>query len=127
MHILVVDDKQVVLDSLRAALTAQGYFVDTALHGLAASEKLQNTVYDLLIIDHLMPIMNGIQFTKHVRQNECYDNTPIIFMTTQGQSSIKSLCNTDLFSAVIDKPINESNLLKLIKELLSSNTRYQLL
>ena len=127
MHILVVDDKQAILDSLSAILTAHGYFVDTACHGLAASEKLQNTVYDLLIVDHLMPIMNGIQLTKHVRQHELYLNTPLIFMTTQGHNSVKSICDSNLFTAIVDKPVDEQNLLNLINDLLSSNSRYQLL
>ena len=127
MQVLVVDDKKVILDSLSRVLTAQGYFVDTAIHGLSAYEKLQNSNYDLLIIDHLMPIMNGIQLTKLVRQNKHYTNAPIIFMTTQGQKSLQLQCNTDLFSAIIDKPIDEPYLLKLINDLLSSNTRYQLL
>ncbi len=127
MQILVVDDKQAILNSLEKLLSSQGYFVDSAIHGLAASEKLQNKHYDLLIIDHLMPIMNGIQLTKHVRQSAVFANTPIIFMTTQGHSAVKSLCNIDLFTAVIDKPIDEQNLVKLINKLLSPNTLYQLL
>ncbi len=127
MQILVVDDKQTILNSLEKLLSSQGYLIDTAIHGLAASEKLQNKHYDLLIIDHLMPIMNGIQLTKHVRQSEIYANTPVIFMTTQGQNSVESLCNIDLFSAIVDKPIDEQNLVNLINKLLSPNTRYQLL
>tara|TARA_R110000737_G_scaffold258595_1_gene267169 strand:- start:2877 stop:3260 length:384 start_codon:yes stop_codon:yes gene_type:complete len=127
MQVLVVDDKQVILDSLSKLLIAHGHFVDTANHGLAASEKLQTSDYDLLIIDHLMPIMNGIKLTKLVRQNQCYANVPVIFMTTQGQKSIEMHCNTDIFSAIIDKPIDEQQLVKLINELISSNTRYQLL
>ncbi|MGB2739627.1 MAG: response regulator [Cognaticolwellia sp.] len=128
MRILVVDDKPAILNSLSELLTAHGYLIDTAHHGLAASEKLQNTDYDLFIIDHLMPVMNGIQLTKHVRQLENYNtNTPIIFMTTQGQNAVKLVCDTSLFNAIVDKPIDEQNLLKLINDLLSSNTRYQLL
>jgi len=125
MHILIVDDKKVILDSLSGLLSAHGYFVDTANHGLDASEKMQRTRYDLLVIDHLMPIMNGIQLTKNLRQNETYADTPVIFMTTQGQESVKQLCNIEMFNAIVDKPIDEQQLLKLIAELESSNTRYQ--
>lgn len=127
MKILVVDDNQVILDSLSTLLSAQGYLVNTAAHGLAASEKLQSCDYDLLVIDHLMPIMNGIQLTKHLRQNVLYANTPVIFLTTQGRKSVELICDTNLFTAIVDKPINEDNLLKLINDLLSANTRYQLL
>ncbi|ASP46880.1 response regulator [Cognaticolwellia beringensis] len=125
MKILVVDDNPAILDSLSALLSAQGYFINTACHGLAASEKLQNDCYDLIIVDHLMPIMNGIQLTKHIRQHEIYSEKPVIFMTTQGRKTVKNICDTSLFSAIIDKPIDEQNLLKLINDLLSPNTRLQ--
>ncbi|MBA6223885.1 MULTISPECIES: response regulator [unclassified Colwellia] len=127
MKILVVDDNPLILNSLSDLLFAQGYCVNTGCHGLDASEKLQNEYYDLVIVDHLMPIMNGIQLTKHIRQHKTYLDTPVILMTTQGHQSLKLICNTNLFSAVIDKPIDVQNLLKLIKSLLSVNTRYQLL
>lgn len=124
MNILVVDDKQAILTSLDALLTAHGYYVDTACNGLDASEKSQNKIYDLLIIDHLMPIMNGIQLVKKLRQIKEYVATPIIFMTTQGQDSVQAECDSALFSALIDKPINEDELLSLIESHQSSNTRY---
>jgi DNA-binding response OmpR family regulator len=125
MKILVVDDKQAILNSLGAALTAHGYDVDTACNGLDASEKSQNEVYDLLIIDHLMPIMNGIQLVKNLRMNEQYHSTPIIFMTTQGQNSVQSEYKNGLFSDLIDKPINEEKLLILIGNYQNSNTHSQ--
>ena len=125
MRILVVDDNLTVLDSLRVMLTAHGYGVDTACNGLDASEKLQNKIYDLLIIDHLMPVMNGIQLIKNLRQIKQYLLTPIIFMTTQGKSSLQSEYKDSLFTVLIDKPIDKENLLSLIGNYQSSNTSYQ--
>lgn len=125
MQILVVDDKQIILDSLSRLLIKHGYNVDTACNGLAAAEKLQISDYDLFIVDHLMPVMNGIQFTKHIRQNINYNTIPVIFMTTQGKDTIHSLCDTSMFTAIIDKPIAEQALLKSINSLLTSNTRSQ--
>ncbi|MBA6389200.1 response regulator [Colwellia sp. BRX10-3] len=127
MKILVVDDNKTILDSLSTVLFNQGYFVSTARHGLGASEKLQNDYYDLVIVDHLMPIMNGIQLTKHIRQHDVLADIPVIFMTTQGRKAVELVCNTDIFSAIIEKPINEKILLKLLNDLLSPNTLYQLL
>jgi CheY-like chemotaxis protein len=127
MKILVVDDNPTILNSLSALLSAQDYFVNTACHGLAASEKLQSNYYDLVIVDHLMPIMNGIKLTKHIRQHEIYTDTPVILMTTQGHKAVNLVCNTDLFSAIIDKPIDKPSLLILVNDLLLPNTRQQLL
>jgi len=125
MKILVVDDNPIILDSLSELLLAEGYFVNTACHGLAGSEALLNVDFDLVIVDHLMPIMNGIQLTKHIRQHDIYADTPVIFMTTQGQKSVSFLCNSLLVTAIIDKPIDTQNLLKLVNDLLLANTHCQ--
>ena len=123
MKILVVDDNRAVLDSLSAMLTSHGYCINTACNGLDASEKSQSEVYDLLIIDHLMPIMNGIQLVKTLRQVEQYSQTPIIFMTTQGKSTLKPEYQSGLFTDLIDKPIDEESLLNMLANYQSSNTR----
>ena len=125
MNILVVDDNSVILNSLNGLLSNQGYFVSTAAHGLAATEMLQSNVYDLIIVDHLMPIMNGIKLTQHLRQSQRYANAPIVFLTTQGQKSVASICDVSLFTAIVDKPLDTDMLLKLVNDLLSSNSRYQ--
>lgn len=125
MNILIVDDNQAIIASLRALLLSQGYNVDIANHGLAGSEKVQKHAYDLVLIDHLMPIMNGIQLTKYLRQQECYANLPVIFMTSQGHKIVESICDPKLFTAIIDKPIIEENLLSLVNDILMSNSSFQ--
>ena len=124
MKVLIVDDNKLILNNLAQLIAAQGYVVETACNGLAASEKLESEQYQLVIIDHLMPIMDGIQLSKHLRQHQHYTNTPIIFMTSQGQAAVHKVCNTALFTAIIEKPIDDENLVNLINALLSSNTRY---
>jgi two-component system chemotaxis response regulator CheY len=117
MNILVVDDKKLVRDSLFNLLTSCGYEVDCALNGLDALEKVKSGHYQLYIIDHLMPLMNGIQLTKNLKQDEHYKNIPILFMTTQGTEAVKVLPEFQFFSAVINKPINNDKLLDLITQL----------
>ena len=125
MNILVVDDNPIILNNLTALLSAHGYFINTACHGLDASEALVNNSFDLVIIDHLMPIMNGIQLTKHIKQHEALADIPVIFMTTQGINAIPYLCDIEMFSAIVDKPIDEHSFMLLVNELLLTNTRRQ--
>jgi len=117
MHILVVDDKKAVRDTLIKLLECHGYIVHTACNGLDAFEKAQETSYDLFIIDHLMPIMNGLQLTKNLRQQSQTLQTPILFMTTQSLDTVKTLPEAKLFNATLTKPINEDKLLNRISEL----------
>ena len=67
MHILVVDDKSAVRLALTNILEQQGHSVRTAFNGLDAFEKAHSELFDLYIIDHLMPVMNGILLSKNLK------------------------------------------------------------
>ncbi|RHW75633.1 response regulator [Colwellia sp. RSH04] len=116
MRILLVDDKQAVQDSLVSLLSQLGYEVETATNGLNAFEKAQNANFDLYIIDHLMPLMNGVQLTKNLKQTPQCKAIPILFMTTQGLDAVSKLEEFSQFSDVICKPVDSDNLIeKLVK------------
>ena len=121
MNILVVDDKKTVQDLLTELLISQGHNVDKAINGLDALGKAQQGNYQLFIIDHLMPLMNGLQFTKNLKNIPELADTKIIFMTTQGSHTLKALPEFSLFDRVIDKPINKELLLSFITEFSDSS------
>jgi CheY-like chemotaxis protein len=70
INILVVDNSTVIRKLFDKYLSAHGYSVDTVLHGLEAIQKLKKQHYDVIIMDLNMPQMNGIDTTKHIRENE---------------------------------------------------------
>lgn len=121
MNILVVDDKKTVQDLLTELLISQGHNVDKAINGLDALGKAQQGNYQLFIIDHLMPLMNGLQLTKNLKNIPELADTKIIFMTTQGSHTLKALPEFSLFDRVIDKPINKELLLSFITEFSDSS------
>jgi len=114
MNILVVEDKENVRNYITDLLEQLGHNVDTAVNGLDGFEKAQKGHYCLYIIDHLMPLMNGVVLTKNLKKNIHCKNTPIIFMTTQGKESIKSLDEFSLFADVLSKPINNHDFILTI-------------
>lgn len=120
MNILVVDDKESVQHTLTELLSLHGYNVDTAHNGLDALAKIQNGNYQLFVIDHLMPLMNGVQLTKNLKSYPELADKKVIFMTTQGISSVKALPEFNLFDKVIDKPINKVGFIDLVAELTES-------
>lgn len=117
MNILVVDDKLSVQEALYTILCRLGHQVDVASNGLDAFEKAQKNEYQLYIIDHLMPLMNGAQLVKNLKQNEHCAAIPVLFMTTQGLAEAESLPEFSLFSDVISKPLNNEILLKKLHSL----------
>jgi len=118
MNILVVDDKRSVRDSLSQMLTAKGYVVDTAVNGLDGFEKAQHGHYQLFIIDHLMPLMNGVVLTKNIKQLSQYTATPILFISTQAKEMVEKLSEYPLFSQVLTKPIKAEALCSAMTSLL---------
>lgn len=117
MNILVIDDKKSVRDTISKFLVSLGHSVNTAVNGLDGYEKAQKTPYNLYIIDHLMPLMNGVILSKNLKKNPFCAQTPILFMTTQGIDSVKRLPEFTLFSSIISKPLNETTFISVVESL----------
>ena len=81
MYILVVDDDQFANTLVQFVLNKEGYEVETMDNPRGAMRMIQKRMPDLLIIDVMMPYLNGFEFAKHLREDG-YD-IPIIFMTAQ--------------------------------------------
>ncbi|TMM46819.1 response regulator [Colwellia ponticola] len=120
MNILVVDDNKAVQERLAALIISQGHNVDLAINGLDALGKAQQGNYQLFVIDHLMPLMNGVQLTKNLKADESSSLVPVIFMTTQGKRTLKDIAEYSLFDKVIDKPINEADFITLLSEVIKA-------
>ncbi|XQW86447.1 response regulator [Thalassotalea piscium] len=125
MHILVVDDKPKILESITNLLAKFDITVESATNGLDGYEKAIKRHYDLYIVDHLMPIMNGLQLVKSLKSRPTTADTPILFMTTQELSRVEKLSEFPLFSAVMHKPIEGEIFYQLINKLLPKNTLHQ--
>ncbi len=117
MNVLVIDDKKSVREAVSKLLAALGHSVDTAVNGLDGFEKAQKTSYNLYIIDHLMPLMNGVILSKNLKNIPFCAKTPILFMTTQDLDSIKQLSEFALFSRIISKPLNETTFISAVESL----------
>lgn len=120
MNVLVIDDKKSVRDTISGFLVSLGHSVHTAVNGLDGYEKAQQSPYHLYIVDHLMPLMNGVVLSKNLKNNPLCSKTPILFMTTQGIDSVKSLPEFTLFSSIISKPLNETTFISVVESLSNS-------
>lgn len=113
--ILVVDDDELVLVALVELLSPKGYSVSTALSGLQALEKLEKNHFDLLILDIIMPEMDGYQLCQKVRAMTGYSGIPIVMLTAKSteEDERRGLgVGADLF---LPKPISPQRLLDLIE------------
>lgn len=84
VNILVVDDDPEIIDLLRLDLELMGFNVDSANDGLSALKRAESKTYDLIVLDVMMPKMDGFEVCKRLRANRASAGTPIILLTAKG-------------------------------------------
>lgn len=81
MKILIIEDEKLLADSLKTLLESKGYEVDTAYDGITGQEYAELGIYDLMILDVMLPGMNGYQIAKKIRTGK--SGIPILMLTAK--------------------------------------------
>lgn len=91
--ILIVDDEPFNLDLLEQELTDQGYVIERANDGTEALDKVPSFLPDVILLDYMMPKMNGLEVVKRLKQDERYKGVPVILLTAKAsqQDKVKGL------------------------------------
>lgn len=112
--ILLVDDEKDIVEFLQYNLESEGFEVIAAYDGEMALSKIEENP-DLIVLDVMMPKMNGYEVCKNIRMNEAYDNIPIIFLTAK-TSEFDELKGFDLGADdYVKKPISPKMLVARVK------------
>lgn len=119
--ILVVDDSKTELVYLSNILIQNGYLVRTAMSAEQAMEKLAQGIPDLILLDVIMPGMNGFQLTRRLKHQPAYANIPIIMCTSKDQPTDKFWGIRQGAVAYLVKPVAAEALLSEIMSLISKN------
>jgi len=116
--ILIVDDSESIREVVSFTLENAGHKVLVAVDGQDALKFLDGREIDLIITDLHMPIMNGIEFIKHVRESEQYTRLPILFLTTESQTAKKMEAKAAGATGWIIKPFVPAKLLAALSKVL---------
>ena len=84
VNILVVDDDPEIIDLLRLDLELMGFHVDSANDGMNALKKAEAKSYDLIVLDVMMPKLDGFEVCKRIRSNRQSATVPIVLLTAKG-------------------------------------------
>ena len=109
MKLLLVDDNKNFTKLLKLSLESEQYKIDTADNGTSALNKMRRAVYDCVISDINMGVINGIELSKKIRSD--YPQTKIILMTAF--ETPETIAELDI-EAFLEKPIHAEDLLKII-------------
>ena len=118
-RVLIVEDNAAVMAYLEQTLTKNGYTVTTAINGLDGFNKAQKQDFDLCIVDHLMPLMNGLQFVKNMQTLSTTNSPKLIFLSTQDMAVVMQHPELKLVDKVLSKPISETDLLANVSAVLA--------
>ena len=116
MKILIIEDEKLLADSLKTMLEAKGFEVETAYDGETGAEYAELGIYDLLILDVMMPKLNGYQLAREVRAKRL--TTPILMLTAKSglMDRVEGLnAGADYY---LTKPFDARELLACINALL---------
>ena len=81
MKILIIEDEKLLADSIKVLLERKGFQVECAYDGKTGEEYAELGIYDLLVLDVMMPELNGYQVARQVRAKRC--STPILMLTAR--------------------------------------------
>ena len=115
MKILVVDDEKTLVKGIKFNLENEGYHVECAYDGAAAVELARNNKFDLLILDVMMPEVDGLEACMRIRE---FSNVPIIMLTAKSEDADKLIgfeCGADDY---LTKPFNILELKARVRALL---------
>jgi len=118
--ILVVDDERHIVKLVEVNLKKHGYEVVTAYDGVEALEKVEAEKPDMLVLDVMMPRMNGFDVLKRLQANPHTQEIPVIMLTAKAQDA-------DIFkgwqsgvSSYLTKPFNPRELLTFVERIFQS-------
>ena len=116
MKVLIIEDEVLLADSLKALLESKGFEVEAVYDGETGTQYAELGIYDLLILDVMMPKMNGYEVARTVRARRC--STPILMLTAKSdlEDRIEGLnAGADYY---LTKPFDSRELLACINALL---------
>jgi len=118
IKILCVDDEPDILEILKYNLSNVGYDISLANDGLSAIKKAKEIIPNLIIMDIMMPKMDGIQACENLRANEKFNDTIIMFLTARGEDFSHVAAYEAGADDYVTKPVKPKILISKVKGLL---------
>jgi signal transduction histidine kinase/ActR/RegA family two-component response regulator len=124
-RILVVEDNHVNQKVVTAVLRKRGFAIEIANDGREALARLESDAFDLVLMDVQMPVLDGLEATRLIRQDPRWKTLPVIAMTAHAMNGDRERCLDAGMSGYISKPVHPSHLLQIIDEHLLASARVQ--
>lgn len=116
--VLIVDDNQMNLDLLARCLQVTNMQIESAVNGAEAVEMVRKNDYHMILMDHMMPIMDGVEALHKMKEENLCEKTPIIVLTANAVGNVWEEYLQEGFDDYLSKPIFSRQLYGLIRKYL---------
>ena len=120
MRLLIVDDEELIRRVIREYATIEGFEIDEAENGLEAIELCKNNDYDLIIMDIMMPKLDGYQSVKEIYKEK---DIPVLMLSARGEEYDKLIGFELGIDDYVQKPFSPKELMARIKAILKRNSK----
>ncbi|OPZ10574.1 MAG: Transcriptional regulatory protein YycF [candidate division BRC1 bacterium ADurb.BinA364] len=117
-RILIADDEQDIKDVVQIYLESQGYEVETAYDGLDALDRIETWKPDLVLLDIMMPVMDGISVCRKVKSSPATQHIPIIMVSAAAKAEKEAEARDAGATAYVLKPFEPGDLMKTVEKCL---------
>ncbi|MEM1314659.1 MAG: response regulator [Pseudomonadota bacterium] len=119
-RVLIAEDEPHIVESLRFILNREGYDVDDAPDGEAAWDRLRDARPDVLILDVMLPRLNGFDLLRRLRADPGAAGTPVLMLTAKGQAQDRRTALDAGADAFITKPFANRDVVEHVRRLLQA-------
>lgn len=115
-RILVVEDEPNIVESLRFILERANYDVESVSNGLAALDQMRDQAFSAVVLDIMLPGMNGLDVLRAMRADSRLSNLPVIVLTAKGQARDRKAAEEIGADAFITKPYSNADVVEQVEK-----------
>lgn len=116
-RVLITENEPHIIESLTFVLKREGYEVSSVLDGEAAVKRLRSDPPDIMILDIMLPKLNGFEVLKLVKSDPDLQSLPVIVLTAKGQAHDRRMAEEIGVSAFVTKPYSNRDLVEQVGRL----------
>lgn len=118
-RVLIAEDEPNIVESLSFVLAREGFEVEAALDGEAAIDRLRRQLPDLLILDVMLPRLNGFEVLKRVKADPALCALPVIVLTAKGQVQDRRMAEEIGVDGFMTKPFSNREVVDEVRRLIA--------
>lgn len=122
-RILIVEDEPNIVESLSFILGRAGFEVDTVTDGIEALDRLRRQSFSALVLDIMLPGMNGLDVLKTIRADHALAILPVMVLTAKSQASDRRAAEAIGADAFVTKPFSNAEVVAQVTRLASGDAR----